>query len=154
MPNATADELRPYVEQWHAQALPLIRTKDFGASWDDFVVAWGAVKYPIGASLCAAVAQAENVQLVGVAAGYTGTLRRMAQLCAALQAQAGDKPFFLGCRTAGTETHTSAMDAWRQLKRLKDDGVLVQVKKGTKRSKRANTWRFNQATGQTESNSP
>jgi hypothetical protein len=99
MSNATADELHPYMEQWHAQALPLIRTKDFDESWDDFVVAWGTVKYARGASLRSAVAKAEDVQLVGVAAGYTGTLRRLAQLCAELQAQAGDRPFFLGCRT-------------------------------------------------------
>ena len=38
------DELREIVRQWHHQALAFIRTKAFGESWADFVVAWERVK--------------------------------------------------------------------------------------------------------------
>jgi hypothetical protein len=76
VPDAAADQLRPILTQWHEVALPRIRTKDFGESWTDFVVAWERVRRPAGATLYGAVAAAETVVLQGMARSYTGHLRR------------------------------------------------------------------------------
>jgi Bifunctional DNA primase/polymerase, N-terminal len=142
MPNAPADRLLPVLVEWHRQALPHIRTKDFGESWTDFVVAWERVKRPQGASLYAAVAAAESVILSGHAATYDGHLFRLARLCAALQAQSGDRPFPLSCRIAADYLHTSPVHASRLFKTLAFDGALQLVRKGTKKSGKASEWRF------------
>ncbi len=142
LPNATADQLRPIVVEWHRQALPHIRTKEFSESLTDFAIAWEWVKRPQGGSLSAAVAAAGRVILTGYAAAYDGHLCRLARLCAALQTQSGDRPFPLSCRVAADCLHTSAVHANRLLKTLQFDGVLVLVKKGTKRSGKASEWRF------------
>jgi hypothetical protein len=45
---AEPEELLPYVQEWHRQALPSIGKQDFDVTWEDFVVAWGNVKYLAG----------------------------------------------------------------------------------------------------------
>ena len=58
MPRAQADALPAIVRDWHEQALPFIRTKDFDESWTDFVTAWQRVERPAGQSLRVAVDRA------------------------------------------------------------------------------------------------
>jgi hypothetical protein len=146
MPNADADTLRAIVREWHRLAQPVITTKDLGTTWADFGFAWQRVRYPAGQSFGAGAAAAENIVLAGVAAGYDGDLRRLAQLCAALQAQHGDRPFFLGCRQAGDYLGVPRMTAWRLVQAMTFDGVLLAVRKGTKGSGdapgKASEWRF------------
>jgi hypothetical protein len=142
IPDATRDQLRSILTEWHRQALPNIRTKEFSESLADFAVAWEKVASPAGASLYAAVAASGSVVLGGVAATYDGHLRQLALLCAALQAQRGTRPFPLSCRTAADCLHTSAVHAGRLFRALTFDGVLVLVTKGTKKSGMASEWRF------------
>ena len=41
MPAGQADDpLSPLVEQWHARAIPAIKTKEFIETWIDFLEAW------------------------------------------------------------------------------------------------------------------
>ncbi len=49
-PDATRDELRVIVHEWHERALPVIGTKDFGTSWADFLTGWEKVRQPYGAT--------------------------------------------------------------------------------------------------------
>jgi hypothetical protein len=142
IPDAGPADLRTIVQEWHHQALPIIRTKDFSESWTDFVISWDRIKQPAGRLFRAAVETAESIALVGVGASYKGHLRRLAQLCAALQAQSGDSPFFLGCREAGEFLHIDKTQAWRLLKTLQFDGILQRVTKGTKTTRKASEWRF------------
>jgi hypothetical protein len=142
VPDATQTQLRNIVGAWHLRALPHIRTKDFGESWTDFVTALAAVKHPIGGTFAAAATTAASLVLPGVAAGYDGNLYRLATLCAALQAQAGKRTFFLGCREAAKHLGIDKGQAWRLLKTLRFDGVLQLVTKGTKKNGKASEWRF------------
>jgi len=146
MLDATPDQLRAIVQDWHRQALPHIGTKDFGTSWADFIFAWGAIKHPGGMSFNAATETAEGIVLEGVAASYDGHLRRLAALCAALQAQRGEGPFFLGCREAGEYLGIGKTQAWRLLRALMFDGVLELVENGIKACGsapgKATEWRF------------
>lgn len=147
MPDATPDQLRDVLRQWHHQALPHIVTKEFSESWTDFVVAWGAVKHPAGQTFRAAVAAADSVALRGVAARYDGNLRRLAALCVALQAQSGASSFFLGCREAGKFLGIDKSQAWRLLKTLQFDGVLKLVNRGSKKTGKASEWQVDLVQG-------
>jgi hypothetical protein len=141
-PEASTEELRKIVLEWHRQAFPLTsRAHTAEESWQDFEIAWKNVKYPLGATLYGACAAAEAVKLEGLAATYESHLRRLAQLCVALQAQRGAAPFPLSCRKAREHLHTSAVHANKLFKTLESDGFLKLVKKGTKKSRKASEWR-------------
>jgi hypothetical protein len=146
LPDATPTELRNIVGAWHLRALPVIRTKDFGESWSDFVTAWKAIRHPAGGALTAAAIAAASLVLPGIAAGYDGHLYRLAAFCAALQAQAGDGTFFLGSREAAKHLGIDKGQAWRLLKTLEFDGLLRLVTKGTKASTsrrgQTSTWKY------------
>ena len=142
VPNATPTQLRNILGRWHDLALPHIRTKDFGESWADFVIAWERVKRPVGESFAAAAAAAESLVLPGIAAGYDGHLYRLARLCAALQAQAGDRSFFLGVRETAGYLGIDKGPAWRLLKALQFDGLLKLVTRGSKSAERSSEFYY------------
>lgn len=54
-------------------------------------------------------------------------LRRLVSLCRELQRHTGDRPFHLGCRTAGKLVDVNHATAWRWLCLLKADGVLLKA---------------------------
>jgi hypothetical protein len=143
MPDATPTDLRVILQEWHRQALPNIRTKDFGESWADFCVACERVKRPAGQSFTRAAANAQRiVPRIADERGYDGHLRRLTALCWQLQRQWGERPFPLGCKIAGDFLGLSTVHAWRLLNALAFDGILERVTKGTKRSGKASEWRF------------
>jgi hypothetical protein len=143
-PNATPEELRPILREWHRQALPYIRTHDFAESWTDFVVAWERVQRPAGQTFRAAAQAADSGESPPIAEefGYDGHLRRLAALCWQLAQQWGSRPFPLGCEIAGRYLGVSTKHAGRLLKALQFDGVLELVSKGSNRSGKASEWRF------------
>jgi len=73
--------------------------------------------------------------------------RRLVGLCRVLQAEAGDQPFYLSCRTAafvlGVEDHHTTA-SW--LFCLVSAGVLIEVSKGA--GMKASRYRYNQPTVQ------
>lgn len=140
--EADTDELLPIVRNWHRQALPHIRTKEFSESWADFRIAWDAIKRPAGRSFRAATLAADADTDPPFAYRYDGHLRRLAALCWQLQIQWGERAFPLACRTAGDFLGIDKTKAWRLLRTLQLDGVLRQVKKGSKASGKASEWRF------------
>jgi hypothetical protein len=66
----------------------------------------------------------------------------LAKLCRELQRMAGDKSFFLDCRTAARWLGVDHATAWRWLRGLADDGVIEVVASGSKSSRRANEYRW------------
>jgi hypothetical protein len=141
MPDAKRADLRRIVEKWHGLALAVVRTKDFSTTWTDFVTAWQNVKYPAGVAFWAAVQASEDIALKGLAASYDADLRKLAKLCAALQAQSPGGTFFLGCREAEA-IGISRMKACRLFRVLQFDGVLLLVTKGSKASGKSSEWLF------------
>jgi len=144
VPEATQDDLRPIILEWHRQALPNVRTKDFSETWTDFVVAWDRVKRPVGFSFRAAARAADEAPFPVVANRYdSANLRQLAALCRELQAQWKNRPFPLSCRKAGEFLGVSAIQGWRLLRVLQFDEVIELVRKGNKRAAKASEWRFN-----------
>jgi hypothetical protein len=63
-------------------------------------------------------------------------------LCAELQRVAGDRPFFIGCRSAGKLLGITFQRAAKYLRRLCADGTLVRLTRGTQASGRASEYRY------------
>ena len=142
------ETLRPIVQRWHSQALSIIRTKDFAATWRDFLYGWPRVRVPLGIRpMSAAVAQAESAPLPAVAQQYTcPVMRRLIGICAALQAVSPELPFFLACRKAGDLLGVSYPVASRMLKRLVCDRVLHVARPPKRGRRRATRYRFQHLT--------
>lgn len=72
--------------------------------------------------------------------GYGDSCNLLVRFCAALQAHAGDEPFFLGARQAGELIGEPFTDANRMMQALVLDGVVMVVTKGVGR--KASRYRF------------
>jgi hypothetical protein len=146
VPNADAKTLRPFVEEWYQQALPVIGTKEFLETWTDFLQAWRKVRIPAGQGAIdiaferavASVPPPTAIQLYG-----EGPIILLAALCRELQRFAADGEFFfLDCRKAGRLIGVSHVMAWRYLEALCADGILTAGAKGSKATGRASRFRF------------
>lgn len=132
-PNASKEELRKIVLQWHSAALPVIRTKDFGISWVDFMHGYERVKFPFGETLKQIIG---NIDLDSAtpnslkAFGYGEKNNLLIKICRQLQLKAGNEPFFLSSRQAGDLLGMHFTEAAKCLKALQIDGVLELTSKG------------------------
>lgn len=133
-PDATRDELRAIVQEWHRRALPVIATKAFSVSWNDFERAWRSVRHAHGATLRAALDGVDMHAPLPAeleAFGYGEHEAPLLHVCMALQAHAGSEPFFIGARTAAELLgHTDHSTAAAMLRAFVADGVLELVSKG------------------------
>lgn len=128
-----AEELEPYVEEWHRRALPTIGTPDFSETWHDFAVAWENVKYALGEGPLADVYAAGLKHIPEFAQRYRlPKLRNLVALCRELQLQAGPQPFWLACRAAAGMLGVGPTTANRWLHKLQHDGVLELVTEGSR----------------------
>jgi hypothetical protein len=132
--DAHANALEGIIRNWHRKALNVIGTKSWKITWKDFRDAWERVKIPMGSgpleeALRAAVAAPMPQSVIGFKDAPT---RRLPALCAKLQALAGDRSFFLACRTAERLCgFTNQMTPARRLKLLVESGVLKLVSRGS-----------------------
>ncbi len=134
--------LRPYVKQWHAAALPFIRTKDFLETWFDFGEGLGKVKSKRGelmASIMERVRSKPNHPVCSEM-GYSADVSLLVGLCRELQQENGSEPFYLSCATGEKLLGKDRQQVWRWLRCLCIDKVLVLVTKGTTR--KATRYRF------------
>jgi hypothetical protein len=124
-PGVRAGYWRDAVREWHRLSLPVIRTKEWGETWRDFLHAWDcAGAYPMSASrpkaaFAAGVASAEGQP----------DRQRLLVGCRALAAEAG-QPFAISVRVVADALAISRMTAHRLLARLVVDGRLVVVRRG------------------------
>ena len=140
--DATAKDLKPYVQAWHQLAKPVITTQPFEETWIDFLRAWPRVKFPKGADPLAGVYQAALAAEIPVLARQfeQPELRLLVSLCQELQRRVGANAFFLSCRSAGRLLNVDHTTAWRWLFLLAEEGILEVVKKGGQH--RANRYRY------------
>lgn len=129
--DADPETLKPIVLKWWRQAWPNIRTKDWATSWSRFRNAWRDARRPKWSTVSGLTSQASG----------TGA-DRLAAICAILQGIAGDKPFFLDCRTAGRLLGVSHKSAWKHLKRLQQARRLELVRPGNRRERRASEYMY------------
>ncbi|WOP14512.1 hypothetical protein [Ottowia sp. SB7-C50] len=141
-PSATRAELRAIAEEWHALALPVIETKDFAVTLQDFVYGFDNVQHPFGQTMQNIIDNIDATPLpAGIAAlGYGDRGHHLVRLCAALNAHHAPEPFFLGARQAGEVIGVHYTDANKMLASLVADGVLTLVSKGA--GNKASRYRF------------
>lgn len=133
-PNATKQEQRSVVEEWHRLARPVIGTAEFSESWGDFVRGWESVRMPYGSVLNPILEKvdmaASEIPESLVALGYGEKAYRLICICKELQQSAGDEPFFLSARIAGESIGCHFTDASSMMVAFVADGVLDLVKRG------------------------
>jgi DNA-binding transcriptional ArsR family regulator len=142
--DAPAADLKDIVREWHNRALPHISTKPFEETWIDFLKAWPNVRFPRGAEpVRQAFERALAEPLPKIALQYDGPkCRILVALCRELQRLAGEQPFYLACRTAGTLLDVDHTTANRWLFLLAEDGILEVVKQGSRESRKASRFRY------------
>lgn len=142
-PDASAKDFRDVVKHWHTLALPAIGTQEFSASWIDFIRGFDAVKYPEGAVLDSLLeGVADDPLPAGVPDDLGDKTLLLARICKRLQDNAGNDPFFIGCRTAARLIGIDHTYASRMLGALVADGVLELVEKGSTKGRQASDYRF------------
>ncbi len=136
-PEATREDRRGLVQQWHTAHYAVIGTKAVTVSLDDFERAWEAARHAPGETLAAVMA---GVNLHAPlpdhvsAMGYGPHDATLWHICAALQAHAGDAPFFVSARIAAELMgHSDHSTAAAMLRAFVADGVLELVSKGAGR---------------------
>jgi len=140
-PNATRQRQHEVVKVWHTLHLPVIGTKDLSTSWADFRNAWERVKQPYGATLAKCLSTLPNAPDVAALSDYGPKAIHLAQICLALQARAGDSPFFLSSRIAGQLIGYHFTDAAALLRCFVHEGWLELVKAGA--GSRASRYKLN-----------
>jgi Bifunctional DNA primase/polymerase, N-terminal len=144
---ASIGDLRHIVKEWHERALPVIGTKPFLETWADFVQAWNNVRVPAGQgaieiALERAMASVPPQRVVELYTENENEIILLVKVCRELQLIAGDKEFFLDCRTAGKMIGAHPTTAWRYLEVLVADGILMRGDKGSFEKRRASRFRF------------
>jgi hypothetical protein len=131
--NAKPEDLRPIVEEWHRRALPVIRTKDFSESWSDFLRAWPTAWPMCHSAVDVALRQAIRHEPPQAARYLSPQMRLLVAICWHLARFA--TPFYLSARDVarvlGIDGANSPMTAWRLLRTLERDGLLILVERGT-----------------------
>lgn len=117
--NVCPSVLQIPFDEWFARSSRRIRKPDYRHEWNDFLRVWSLVKWPYGASLREAMRNATEE----IEPGSKPIVRLMA-LCKQLQAQWGDKPFFLASRDAGGFMDRVHSVAWTYMKELMAAGIL------------------------------
>ena len=140
-PNATRERQQVVVKVWHTLHLQVIGTKEFPATWADFRNAWERVKQPYGSTLGICLSTLPNAPDVAALSDYGPKAIHLAQICLALQARAGDSPFFLSSRIAGQLIGYHFTDAATLLRCFVNEGWLVLVKAGA--GSRASRYKLN-----------
>jgi hypothetical protein len=140
-PNATRERQQVVVKVWHTLHLQVIGTKEFPATWADFRNAWERVKQPYGSTLGICLSTLPNAPDVAALSDYGPKAIHLAQICLALQARAGDSPFFLSSRIAGQLIGYHFTDAAALLRCFVSEGWLVLVKAGA--GSRASRYKLN-----------
>lgn len=143
MPDASREQLRETVMEWHRLALPVIETQEFAESWADFQRAWGAVRVPYGSVMKRRIADIDMTipapeSLLRL--GYGDKAIFICRICRQLQNNAGDEPFFISARQAGELVGLHFTDASKVLFALVADQVLTLVKRGA--GKQASRYRY------------
>jgi hypothetical protein len=133
-------ELKEIVVEWHRRALPIIGTKEFDETWQDFQIAWNNVKCAVGASLEAALDAARFTPQPPI--DGDADLGVLAALCERLASIREDRTFFLSCGTIAKHFGCDRMKAWRWLQRLQFNDIIELTKAGSYQDNSASEWQY------------
>jgi hypothetical protein len=143
--SATPESMEWAFDLWFEKALPIINTKDKDVSWKDFKNAWRNARTPPGALMQRLADRTAEEPDPPCAAKYrVPAMRRLIKLARELQRINGDKPFPLSARDAKRVGFDHPMEAFRCVGKLRHDGILLLVEKGSPgpQSRKANMYRY------------
>lgn len=131
--------------KWHRISLPHLRpdrTRD--KYFAEFLEACDCAEHPLDENaLTLAWSMARTAPAPKVATKFKSAAARMlVSLCYQLQQLAGDKEFFLSCRSAAQLLEVSHVQAARFLRLLARKGVLVVIEAGSPNTNRATRYRL------------
>lgn len=142
-PDASVADVELYVREWHRQALPTIKTKEYGRSWAEFRPAWRTLRRGGGGPTWAdALVAAGTVGLPGWAERYDNRHRDLILLAAGLNQVHGGASFPLACRQVRTVIPVSTATAARMLSRLVADRVLTVTSDDVEIGRKAYEYRY------------
>jgi len=138
----TLSDAKPFVLQWHTLALDVIETKPFTQSWSEFVDLWGRVTTSLsGGSVELAAARARAGELPDVASAYDDAgVRLLVGVCWHLARAGIEGRFYVSSHQAAQLVDVAQPTAFRHLKMLVADGLLVTTEQGNRH--RANRYRW------------
>lgn len=132
IPNSSEDELHKIVVEWFLRYQDRMRTKDFGITWADFLLAWDNVHTPHGTMLTSLLENPRPVPEWMRRHRYGAAADRLLQVCVALAAHHAPNPFFVGVRKLQELTGIDYSDCAKLMKVLVRDGFLELVNKGNR----------------------
>ena len=147
IPATKIEFLKPYLRRWWKVAKPKTSGKHpyFPTTWQDFVFAWEEARIPYGETMKAIFEKAHSTPPPKLAVekyGRGSARALLASFCRELQQFNGSGSFFLSGRTTEPYFPVSAMQIWRWLNRLTQDGILRVVKKYPKGTRLATEYRY------------
>jgi len=134
MASSQPAELKAVVRQWHGKALPVIQTKNFDETWADFLAAWECAHTPLSADPVGNAFDGAKTEGTPTVAGQYDTpdVQRLVRACHILAHRAGDSPFYLSSHDAARRLGVPQPTAFRWLKMLVADGLLVAIEPGNR----------------------
>ena len=129
--DASMDQLRPEVLQWHERYFP-DGHEPFDETWSEFTIAFDRVKYPAGSGpIDSAWARAQQASVPAAVAKYDCPITQaVIKLAIELTKETDDGEFFLACRTPAKLLDVDHKVVWKRLRMLTSDGVLVLIEQG------------------------
>jgi hypothetical protein len=137
--------VRQYVQAWHQEALPFVRTREWAATWSDAIEAWKSIdvdRVAFQAIATSAMTEAPPDLVSELGYGDDEPTVRLVLLCRALQRYHGDRPFYLSCQRAGSVIGTDKQAAGKRLNMLEADGVIKLVSKGSRATHKASEFYY------------
>jgi hypothetical protein len=136
--------------KWHRLSLPHLRPDQTREKYfAEFLDACDCAEHPLDENaLALAWSMAGTAPAPGAAAKFKSPkVRSLVCLCWQLQQLAGDKEFFLSCRSAAKLLEVSHVQTARFLRLLARKGVLKVVEAGSPNTNRATRYRFKETKG-------
>lgn len=144
MATVKQPDLERIVAEWHKRALPVIRTKDYYVTLSEFLTAWDNVLFPEGCDpMLIVLEQAKREPTPKCARRFEDPrMQRLVAVCRVLQRYAGDREFYLSCRTAATFLELSHEVAARWLRLLQQLRIIQAVGKYERATGKAKRYRY------------
>jgi len=125
--------VRPYVEQWHAEASAVLVGVSFSDVWGEVITSWERAKHsafadPLTAALEEAQAHGDSPAVPDLA-GYDEADVALAYRLV-FWLTMNNRRFFVSCRALGERLGIDHTKAWRILRMFEADGIIACLKRG------------------------
>lgn len=135
----SVSDAEPILREWWRQAKPVVRTKAWETSWQDFRNAWELIRHPVGVTLAGIE---DRVWKIIPDKSDESNLLRLELFIEALSERHKGKPFPLSCRIAARVAGVSFKWASQLLGRLERAGIIERTAEGDRLKKLAREWRY------------